>query len=153
MCFAIPISRAIPILNELMTREILTEEEKGFLGVTIKDVTADISAFYGWPIGAYIYSILEDSPAEAANLQVGDIVTNVNGVRVSTANELIAAVSSYRYGTTVELTVQRFANGQYNEMTINATLGKKADFEEAVQEEAEGQIIEEENSNRRKPKQ
>ena len=84
---------------------------------------------------------------------MGDIVTNVNGVRVSTANELIAAVSSYRYGTTVELTVQRFANGQYNEMTINATLGKKADFEEAVQEEAEGQIIEEENSNRRKPKQ
>ncbi len=153
MCFAIPISRAIPILNELMTREILADEDKGFLGVTIKDVTADISAFYGWPIGAYIYSILEDSPAEAANLQVGDIVTNVNGVRVSTANELIAAVSSYRYGTTAELTVQRFANGQYNEMTINATLGKKADFEEAVQEEAEGQIIEEENSNRRKPKQ
>jgi serine protease Do len=44
MCFAIPISRAIPILNELMTREILAEEEKGFLGVTIKDVTADIAA-------------------------------------------------------------------------------------------------------------
>lgn len=153
MCFAIPISRAIPILNELMTREILAEEDKGFLGVTIKDVTSDISAFYGWPIGAYIYSILENSPAEAANLQVGDIVTHVNSVRVSTANELISAVSSYRYGTTVELTVQRFANGQYNEMTLSATLGKKADFEEAVQEEAEGQIIEEDNSNRRKPKQ
>ena len=153
MCFAIPISRAIPILNELMTREILAEEDKGFLGVTIKDVTADISSFYGWPIGAYIYSILDDSPAQAANLQVGDIVTNVNGVRVSTANELIAAVSSYRYGTTVELTIQRFANGQYNEMTINATLGKKSDFEEEVQEEASGQIIEEDNSNRRKPKQ
>lgn len=153
MCFAIPISRAIPILNELMTREILADEDKGFLGVTIKDVTADISAFYGWPIGAYIYSILEDSPAEAANLQVGDIVTNVNDVRVSTANELIAAVSSYRYGTTVELTIQRFANGKYNEMTISATLGKRADFEEAVQEEAENQTMEEENSNPRKPKQ
>lgn len=153
MCFAIPISRAIPILNELMTREILAEEEKGFLGVTIKDVTADISSFYGWPIGAYIYSILDNSPAEAANLQVGDIVTNVNGVRVSTANELISAVSSYRCGTTVELTIQRFANGQYNEMTINATLGKKADFEEAVQAEAGGQIIEEENSDRQKPRQ
>lgn len=153
MCFAIPISRAIPILNELMTREILAEDEKGFLGVTIKDVTADISSFYGWPMGAYIYSILENSPAAAANLQVGDIVTNVNEVRVSTANELIAAVSSYRYGTTVELTIQRFSNGQYNEMKISATLGKKADFEEAVQEESGGQIIEEDNSNRRKPKQ
>lgn len=153
MCFAIPISRAIPILNELMTREILAEEDKGFLGVTIKDVTADISAFYGWPVGAYIYSILENSPAEAANLQVGDIVTNVNGIRVSTANDLISAVSSYRYGTTVELTVQRFANGQYNEITINATLGKKSDFEEAVQEETEEPVIEEENSDRRKPKQ
>lgn len=153
MCFAIPISRAVPILNELMTREILADEDKGFLGVTIKDVTSDISAFYGWPIGAYIYSILENSPAQAANLQVGDIVTHVNDVRVSTANELISAVSSYRHGTTVKLTVQRFANGQYNEMTISATLGKKSDFEEAVQAENGGQIIEEEIPNRRNPRQ
>ena len=146
MCFAIPISRAIPILNELMTREILAEDEKGFLGVTIKDVTEDISAFYGWPVGAYIYSILENSPAQAANMQVGDIVTHVNGVRVRTANELISAVSSYRHGTTVELTIQRFGNGKYSEMTIEATLGKKADFEEAVNAESGGQIIEEESS-------
>lgn len=147
MCFAIPISRAIPILNELMTREILAEEDKGFLGVTLKDVTSDIAAWYGWPVGAYIYSIMENSPAEAANIQVGDIITGVNGVRVSTANELISAVSSYRYGTTIELTVQRFANGQYNEMTIQATLGKKADFEEEIEAQTKGQIIEEENSN------
>ena len=112
MCFAIPISRAIPILNELMTREILTEEEKGFLGVSTRSVTEDLHSFYGWPIGAYIVEVSENSPAEAANLYVGDIVTAVNGLKISTNTELVAAISSYRHGTTIELTVQRMVNGK-----------------------------------------
>lgn len=146
MCFAIPISRAIPILNELMTREILTEEEKGFLGITMKDVTEDISAFYGWPVGAYVYSILENSPAAAANLQVGDIVTGVNGVKITTADQLVSAISAYRHGTTIELTVQRLSNGKYEEITLNATLAKRADVEAAAEAATEGQIIEENGS-------
>lgn len=141
MCFAIPISRATPILNELMTREILTEEEKGFLGVSTRSVSSDLNAFYGWPIGAYIVSVMEGSPAELANIYVGDIVTAVNGVRISTNTELVSAIASYRYGTTVDLTVQRIVNGKYDEMTITVTLAKKSDFEETSS--TEGQIIEE----------
>lgn len=144
MCFAIPISRAIPILNELMTREILAEEDKGFLGVSSRSVSSDLHAFYGWPIGAYIVSVMEGSPAEAANLYVGDIVTGVNGITISTNTELVSAISSYRYGTTVDLTVQRMINGKYEEMTIPVTLAKKADVEAAEVEE--GQIIEENSS-------
>lgn len=143
MCFAIPISRAIPILNELMTREVLADEDKGYLGVTTKDVTESIATFYGWPIGAYIYSILDGSPAEEAGLQVGDIVTGVNGVTITTADQLVSAVTSYRYGTTIELRVQRFSNGQYNEISLNVTLAKKADIEAASQS---GQLIEESES-------
>ena len=129
MCFAIPISRAIPILNELMTREVLAEEEKGFLGVSTRSVTDDIASFYGWPIGAYIVSVMEGSPAEEAHLYVGDIVTGVNGVQIITADQLVAAISSYRHGTTVALTVQRNINGNYEEFTLNVTLAKKAEVE------------------------
>ena len=146
MCFAIPISRAIPILNELMTREILTEEERGFLGVTVKDITEDVAAFYGWPIGAYIYSISENSPAAKANLQVGDIITAVNGIKVTTASDLISVVSSYRHGSTIELTIQRRSNGNngnYEEIAITATLAKRADIEAAMES---GQLIEESES-------
>lgn len=136
MCFAIPISRAIPILNELMTRETLAEEDKGFLGVSSRSVTDTLASFYGWPVGAYIVSVLEGSPAEEANLYVGDIVTSVNGVQITTADQLVSAISSYRHGTTVELTVQRMVNGKYQELSLNVTLAKKADVEAAIQTES-----------------
>ena len=128
MCFAIPISRATPILNELMNRETLTEEEKGFLGVSTRTVTDDIASFYGWPTGAYIVSVQEGSPAEAAGIYVADIVTSVNGVQITTADQLVSAISAYRYGTTVELKVQRINNGQYEEVTLNVTLAKRTDM-------------------------
>ena len=126
MCFAIPISRAIPILNELMNRETLTDEEKGFLGVSTKTVTDDVASFYGWPKGAYIVSVQEGSPAEAANIYIGDIVTSINGVQITTADQLVDAISSYRYGTEVTLTVQRNINGKYEEVTLTATLAQKS---------------------------
>ena len=134
MCFAIPISRAIPILNELMNRETLAEEDRGFLGVSTRTVTDDIASFYGWPTGAYIVSVVEGSPAEAANLYIGDIVTSVNGVQIITADQLVSAISSYRYGTTIELKVQRNVNGKYEEITISATLAQKS---EVMPEETE----------------
>lgn len=137
MCFAIPISRAIPILNELMTREILAEEDKGFLGVSSRSVTDTLASFYGWPIGAYIVEVLEGSPADEANLYVGDIVTSVNGVKITTADHLVSAISSYRHGTTVEMTVQRIVNGKYEEITLNVTLAKRADVEAAAEANAE----------------
>lgn len=126
MCFAIPISRAIPILNELMARETLAEEEKGALGISTRTVDEDIASLYGWPIGAYIVSVLEGSPAEEANLYIGDIVTSVNGVTITTSDQLVTAISSYRQGTTIELTVQRNINGKYEEILITATLGQRS---------------------------
>ena len=56
MGYAIPISRAIPIINELMTREVLKPEEQEFLGVSVTDVTEDVSERFGIPIGVYIYN-------------------------------------------------------------------------------------------------
>ncbi len=129
MCFAIPISRAIPILNELMNRETLAEEEKGYLGVTTRTVTDDVASFYGWPTGAYIVSVLEGSPAEAAGMYIGDIVTSVNGVQIVTGDQLVAAVTSYRHGSTIELKVQRNVNGKYEEVTMNITLAPRAEIE------------------------
>lgn len=126
MCFAIPISRAIPILNELMARETLTDEEKGALGISTRTVDDDIAYLYGWPTGAYIVEVLSGSPAEEAGLYLGDIVTNVNGVTISTSEQLVAAISSYRHGTTITLTVQRNVNGKYEELSISATLGQRS---------------------------
>jgi len=128
MCFAIPISRAIPILNELMARETLEEDEKGALGISTRTVDDSVASLYGWPIGAYVVEVLAGSPAEAAGLYLGDIVTSVNGVTITTSDQLVAAISSYRHGTTIELIVQRNINGKYEEVNISATLGKRAEI-------------------------
>ena len=113
-----------------MTRETLTEDEKGALGISTRTVDENISSLYGWPVGAYIVSVLEGSPAETAGLYIGDIVTSVNGVTITTSEQLVTAISSYRYGTEITLTVQRNVNGKYEEIVITATLGQRSEIVE-----------------------
>ncbi len=122
MGFAIPISRALAILDELASRETLKDSEKGYLGVYIKDVDAEMAAYYNIPVGAYIAQFAETSPAPAAGLQVGDIITGINGVTISTSDELKSAVTSYRFGTEVKVTYYRLIDGVYTEKTAMVTL-------------------------------
>lgn len=126
ICFAIPISKATPILNELMSREILSEEEKGYLGISVKELDSSIFQFFSdWPEGVYVYSVSEGSPAEAAGIYAGDMITAINGVSVTTANQLINAVTSNRIGAEIEVTLQRNVNGAFEEFVYRITLGPK----------------------------
>ena len=126
MCFAIPISAAIPILQDLMTQEIVTEEDQGYLGVSIKTITDEVASFYGWPTGVYVYSVSEGSAAEKAGIFTGDIIVAVNGRKTLTSEALKNAVNSYKYGTTVSVSILRYSEqGKYEEMTVDVTLMKK----------------------------
>ncbi|MBO4505439.1 MAG: trypsin-like peptidase domain-containing protein [Lachnospiraceae bacterium] len=122
MGFAIPISRAVAILDELAARETLAENEKGYLGVYIKDVTSDMAAAYNIPVGAYVSDFVEGSPAKDGGIQVGDIITAVNGISITTSTDLKNAVTSYRAGTTVKITHYRLIDGQYTELNSDVTL-------------------------------
>ena len=122
ICFAIPISSATPILNDLMTKEILSDTEKGYLGVTVSELDPSVFQIYNWPEGVYVSDIAEDSAAEKAGIFKGDIITHVNGKKVTTANQLINAVTSNRIGTVVEITLQRVINGQHTEFKFSVTL-------------------------------
>ena len=122
ICFAIPISEATPILDDLMTREILSDDEKGYLGVTVSELDSAIFRDYNWPEGVYVSSVSADSAAEKAGIYRGDIITHVNGEKVTTPNQLINTVTSNRYGTVVEITLQRIVNGKFEEFTYSVTL-------------------------------
>ncbi len=122
ICFAIPISMATPILDDLMTREILSDEEKGYLGVSVKELDSSIFELYNWPEGVYVHSVVKNGAAEKAGIYQGDIITHVNGAKVTTPNQLINAVTSHRYGSVVEITLQRISEGQFVEHTISVTL-------------------------------
>jgi serine protease Do len=124
MGFAIPISRALPIINELMSREILKEEEKGYLGVVPNDVTEDISSMYNWPIGVYVTEMIEDGAAAKAGVLVGDIITKVNDTEITASTQLRDKVTSYRAGTEITITIMRNNNGKFEEKQIVVTLEK-----------------------------
>ena len=122
MCFAIPISSAEDIIEELMNKEVIPEEQQGYLGINGETVPSTYVMNYGYPEGVSITRIQENSPAEAAGLQLYDIITAVNGKKITSMDELRAEVSSYAAGTTVEISIQRPEGRVFREMTINATL-------------------------------
>lgn len=126
MCFAIPVSNVKDIIEGLMNS--LAEDEKGYLGVGVNDVTEAIAQYYNWPVGVYVVNFSENSAAEEAGIQIGDIITGVDGVVVETANELIERVTSKPYGTKVTITLQRNENGEYKEMEIDVVLRQSAEF-------------------------
>ena len=83
MGFAIPISKAQPILDELMskkTRDLVEDENKAaYMGVRLKNVTSDASEYYNMPLGVYVDSVEEDGPADKAGIQAGDIILKIDG--------------------------------------------------------------------------
>ena len=133
MGFAIPISRAEKILDELGNRESLTHEEKGYLGVHIQTVTSSIAQAYNWPVGVYIAEVDEGLAADKAGIEIGDIITRVNSVTVTTSTDLKTAISSYRAGTKITVTVQRIVDNKFEEMDIEVVLGNEPDEDEAEQ--------------------
>ena len=139
MGFAIPISRAQKILDELGNREHLQPEEKGYLGVHVQTVTQSIAQAYNWPIGVYVTEVDEGLAAEKAGIELGDIIIRVNSITVTTTTDLKTAISSYRAGTKVTITLKRLVDNKFEEMDFEAVLGNEPQPEkdEAAEEKPE----------------
>ncbi len=135
MGFAIPISRAQQILDELGNREALAPEEKGYLGVHVQTVTSAIAQAYKWPMGVYVAEVDPGLAAETSGIEIGDIIIRVNAVTVSTTTDLRTAISSYRAGTEVKITVMRLVDNEFVEKEIEVVLGNEPEPEEEPAEE------------------
>lgn len=119
--YAIPISVATPIIDELMNREELSDSEKGYLGVSVETVTEEASQ-YNIPNGAYVRAVSEGSAADKAGIKAGDIITCINNMEVTTKESLSEKVNSYRKGTEIEVTFQRSNDGEYEERKVTVKL-------------------------------
>jgi len=122
MGYAIPISEATPIINDLMTREVLTEAEKGYLGIMGQDVTEDVASYYNMPVGVYVEQVSEGGAADKAGLLAEDIITGADDLEISSISQLKEYVNSLRVGTEVTITYMRNTNGKYEEATVTVTL-------------------------------
>lgn len=130
MGFAIPVSRALPIIENLMnmtTKYTVEEDKQGTLGISGRDVTSDIANAYGMPQGVYIAKFVEGGAAEKTDLHQGDIITAINGSSVLNMSELKKQLTYYEAGTAVTVTVyrQNDENGEYEKMDIEVTLGSR----------------------------
>ena len=135
MGFAIPISRAIPIIEELMSHETLSkvdESEQGTIGISGATVTSDVAKAYKMPQGVYVAQIIENGGAAGSDLREGDIITAIDGQIITSMEELQKRLQYYKAGTEVTLTVQRQdGKGSYAEATVKVTLGTRESLQSA----------------------
>src|SRR5690606_30817024 len=125
MGYAIPISRAIPIINELMSREILKESEQGYLGISGYDVTEDVSEAFKIPLGVFVRVVDEGRAADKAGILVGDIIIGADDIEITSITQLSDYIKSKRAGTEVAIKLMRGTNGTYVEKTVKVTLGTR----------------------------
>ena len=143
MGFAIPISRAEPILDELMSKEtrekVEDESQAAYLGITCLNVSSNTEEMYNMPVGVFVRSVDENGPVAKAGIQEGDIIQKFDGTTVQTYDNLTNQLAYYRAGEKVEVVVARAEGGEYKEQTVTVTLGAKSDAQNSSQSSQSGE--------------
>ncbi|MDE6671729.1 MAG: trypsin-like peptidase domain-containing protein [Ruminococcus sp.] len=115
--FAIPSNETSKIIDDLMSYGYVTGKPQ--LGISCQDVTENVSRMYNMPVGVYITEVSAGSASEKAGLQSGDIITAVDGMEVSTAEELNAQKNTHSAGDTITVTYVRNGNEKTTEITLD----------------------------------
>jgi serine protease Do len=128
--FAIPASTAMNVIDSLKTDHKVT---RGWLGVKIQPVTADIAESMGLEKaqGALISDLTQGSPALKAGLKSGDTILKVDGTDVSDARDLAKLIAKVAPGKVVELSIIRAGKPQTISVTL-ATMPNDPKMAEAV---------------------
>ncbi|MBN9332908.1 PDZ domain-containing protein, partial [Devosia sp.] len=118
IAFAIPAHTVKQIADQLIKTGTVT---RGYLGVSIQDVTKDIASSVGLANarGAIVREPAGDGPAGAAGIKSGDIITAVDDHQVSDALDLSRTIANKAPGSTVELTIWR--NGAETKLSVKLT--------------------------------
>ncbi|HHV64479.1 MAG TPA: PDZ domain-containing protein [Peptococcaceae bacterium] len=118
MGFAIPISDAIPVIQQLIEKGYVSHPA---LEVNIDDrYTKEYATYRGWPAGCYVAKVQFDGAAAKAGIQAGDIITAINGVEITNSLELTHELFKYKPKDKVKVTY--FRKGETK--TVEVTLGE-----------------------------
>ncbi len=126
--FAIPISAASPIIEELMSRETRVKVEDGqtgYMGISLQTVTEEFAYLYGMPEGVFVRSVEEGSAADEAGMLSGDVITRFEGETITSSSDLQEIMQYYGPGSQVTVVVKRQINGSYEDVKLELTLGEK----------------------------
>ncbi len=132
LSFAVPIDVAMDTVSQIKEQGYVS---RGWLGVLIQDVTRDLAESFNMkrPHGALVAQVLDDSPAQKAGIEVGDVVIEFNGEEVAYSSDLPPLVGRTRIGTDAKVKVLR--NGKVR--TLKVHIGELPAEEELKQATSE----------------
>jgi serine protease Do len=132
--FAVPVDKISLVLKDLRSGRPVS---RGYLGVGTKDLDNAFQDSLGIQEGAVVSEVVRGGPGDKAGIKRLDVITAVDGTRITNGEDLVGAISSHRAGDSVKITV--FREGKTRE--LKAVLG---DREKMVKVEAEEEGNEEE---------
>ena len=141
MGYAIPVSTASPIFEDLMNRQTRTRvssDQAAALGIKGQTVDSSIAEAYGIPQGVYVAEVEQGSAAEKAGITAGSVITKFDDTTIESMDDLKSRLEYYAAGETVDLVVKIADNGNYVEKTLTITLDK-ADTSTTTQDGQQGQ--------------
>ena len=141
MGYAIPVSTASPIFEDLMNRQTRTKvssDQAAALGIKGQTVDSSIAEAYGIPQGVYVAEIEQGSAAEKAGITAGSVITKFDDTTIESMDDLESCLEYYAAGETVDLVVKIADNGSYVEKSLTITLDK-ADTSTTAQNSQQGQ--------------
>ena len=121
--FAIPINMAKDVAQQIIK---FGSVHRGLMGIFVQHLTPELAQAMGFPEnfqGALIAQVNEGSPAEAAGLKAGDVITQINDTKITQATQVKTTISLLRVGTDVKISVNR--NGKQLTLTAIVTDVKK----------------------------
>lgn len=128
MGYAISISSVKELIAELSNMKTLSDEERGYLGVTGVTISEEINKQYGYPIGILVRSVEKNSAAYNAGIVKNDIIFSFDGEKLESFDQLYSMMSGYEVGQKVEVGYYHMAdNGEYEEKTTTVTLTPKSE--------------------------
>src|SRR6266542_4146275 len=125
--FAVPANLARTVMNQLLKNGKVV---RGYLGVMIQPVTPEIAKAFNLPDarGALVGEVTPDGPAARAGLAQGDVIIELNGVRVDDNRELRLKIGQLAPGSAIRLKLLRDGNPR----EVNLTLGELPNEKEAA---------------------
>lgn len=115
IAFALPINLVKEMLKDFNESG---QFSRPFLGIRYEIIEKKQAIASGWPEGAGVVEVVENSPAAIAGIQEGDIITKVDGEKINKDNNLAKVISHKKVGQTIKVTVWR----EEKEETVSITL-------------------------------
>ena len=108
----------IDVTNQLIT---YNKVKRPSIGISCKDITESMAKQYNLVVGVYVASVDDFSAAEKAGLKVGDVITEIDGKKITNFNELNEIKNTHSIGDNITLKINR--NGEDKEISL--TLGEQ----------------------------